>query len=55
MAVEMLLGRLLLRDFSTPPFPKVELVVGTWNGGRTLRGIRPAAARRGTVAGARNT
>jgi LacI family transcriptional regulator len=36
-AVEMLLGRLLLRDFGRPRRPKVELVVGEWNEGRTLR------------------
>lgn len=36
-AAEMLIGRLLLRDFGPPRQPKVELVVGTWNEGRTLR------------------
>jgi hypothetical protein len=33
----MLLGRVLLRDFAAPVFPKTEMVVGTWNEGRTLR------------------
>ncbi len=37
MAVELLLGRLFLRDLAVPEFPKVELVVGTWNEGRSLR------------------
>jgi DNA-binding LacI/PurR family transcriptional regulator len=36
-AAEMLLGRVLLRDFAAPVFPKTEMVVGTWNEGRTLR------------------
>ncbi len=37
VATEMLLGRLLLRDFGSPACPKVELVQGQWNEGRTLR------------------
>lgn len=37
VAIEMLLGRLLLRDFGTPAYPKVELVEGDWNEGRSLR------------------
>lgn len=36
-AAEMLIGRVLLRDFVPPEFPKTEMVVGTWNEGRTLR------------------
>jgi DNA-binding LacI/PurR family transcriptional regulator len=36
-ATEMLLGRILLGDFVLPEFPKVELVQGRWNEGRTLR------------------
>ena len=40
VAVEMLLGRLLLRDFGLPESPKVELVQGDWNEGASLR---PAA------------
>jgi DNA-binding LacI/PurR family transcriptional regulator len=36
-ATEMLLGRILLGDFGLPEFPKVELVQGQWNEGRTLR------------------
>jgi LacI family transcriptional regulator len=35
--IEMLIGRILLRDFTLPEHPKVELVCGTWNEGRTLR------------------
>jgi len=38
-AAEMLIGRLLLRDFSAPEHPKVELVIGDWNEGRTLRAV----------------
>ncbi|MSU48374.1 MAG: hypothetical protein EXS37_04650 [Opitutus sp.] len=37
VALEMLLGRLLLRDFAAPESPKIELVVGSWNEGPTLR------------------
>jgi LacI family transcriptional regulator len=40
-AVDLLLGRLLLRDFAKPHHPKIELVVGKWNEGRTLRAVRP--------------
>ncbi|MBL9207530.1 MAG: LacI family DNA-binding transcriptional regulator [Opitutaceae bacterium] len=36
-AIEMLIGRVLLRDFGQPLHPKVELVLGAWNEGRTLR------------------
>lgn len=39
-AVEMLIGRVLLRDFGAPAHPKVELVEGFWNEGRTLRAPR---------------
>jgi DNA-binding LacI/PurR family transcriptional regulator len=46
-AVDLLLSRLLLRDFAAPEFPKVELVVGTWNEGRTLRPVASARSRRG--------
>ena len=35
-AIEMLIGRILMRDFSAPAYPKVELVIGDWNEGRTL-------------------
>jgi LacI family transcriptional regulator len=38
-AIELLLGRLLLHDFAVPSHPKVELVVGSWNEGRTLRRV----------------
>ncbi|PAW63916.1 MAG: hypothetical protein B9S34_13555 [Opitutia bacterium Tous-C1TDCM] len=41
VATEMLLGRMLLRDFGAPAVPKIELVQGEWNEGRTLR--RPGA------------
>lgn len=37
VATEMLLGRLLLRDFGPPAVPKIELVPGEWNEGETLR------------------
>jgi DNA-binding LacI/PurR family transcriptional regulator len=37
IAVEMLISRLYLQDFGQPAVPKVELVPGTWNEGRTLR------------------
>lgn len=37
VAAEMLLGRIMLRDFGPPLSPKVELVQGQWNEGRTLR------------------
>ncbi len=40
VATEMLLGRMLLRDFGMPRSPKVELVEGQWNEGRTLRKAR---------------
>jgi LacI family transcriptional regulator len=36
-AIEMLIGRILVRDFEPPEHPRVELVVGNWNEGRTLR------------------
>jgi LacI family transcriptional regulator len=39
-AIEMLIGRILLRDFSFPTHPKIELVCGSWNEGRTLRAAR---------------
>lgn len=39
-AAELLLGRLLLRDFAFPAHPKVELVTGSWNEGKTLRPAR---------------
>ena len=37
VALEMLLGRLWLRDFGPPEHAKAELVEGDWNEGRTLR------------------
>jgi LacI family transcriptional regulator len=37
---EMLLGRMLLGDFGAPAQPKIELVQGEWNEGRTIRGAR---------------
>lgn len=47
-AAEMLIGRVLLRDLTPPLYPKVELVVGDWNEGRTLRPVvKPAPAGRG--------
>lgn len=36
-AIENLIGRVLVRDFEPPRFPRVELVVGEWNEGSTLR------------------
>lgn len=36
-SIEMLIGRVLLRDFAPPDHPKIELVGGTWNEGRTIR------------------
>lgn len=44
MATEMLLGRMLLGDFGLPESPRVELVQGRWNEGRTLRPADSAAA-----------
>jgi DNA-binding LacI/PurR family transcriptional regulator len=38
-SLEMLLGRLMLRDFGPPEHPKVELVEGGWNEGVTLRPV----------------
>lgn len=40
VALEMLLGRMLLSDFAAPESPKIELVVGTWNEGKTLRAAK---------------
>jgi LacI family transcriptional regulator len=37
VAIEMLIGRLLLQDFGIPRSPKIELVDGIWVEGRTLR------------------
>jgi LacI family transcriptional regulator len=48
VALEMLLGRMLLNDVSAVDSPKIELVVGRWNEGATLR---PVARRRGSPAG----
>lgn len=45
-AIEMLIGRILLRDFSLPQNPKVELVCGTWNEGASLRPHQATAKRR---------
>jgi DNA-binding LacI/PurR family transcriptional regulator len=36
-AVEILINRIILNDFGIPDRPKVELVAGTWNDGKTLR------------------
>jgi DNA-binding LacI/PurR family transcriptional regulator len=36
-AIEMLIGRILMRDFAAPAHPKIELVIGEWNEGQTLR------------------
>lgn len=44
-ALEMLIGRVILRDFAPPEHPKVELVCGTWTEGRTLRPIRRLPSR----------
>ena len=41
VTLEMLLGRLTLRDFGPPVRPKVELVEGSWNEGVTLRPRQP--------------
>ena len=44
-AIELLIGRILLLDFKTPEYPKVEVVVGEWNEGSTLvRTRRPRLA-----------
>ena len=48
VALEMLLGRMLLNDVSAVDSPKIELVVGRWNDGATLRSV---ARRRGSPAG----
>jgi LacI family transcriptional regulator len=42
VAAEMLIGRIMLRDLGSPRSPKVELVQGQWNEGRTLRRASPA-------------
>lgn len=42
-AVEMLIGRVLLRDFAEPGHPKIELVLGEWNEGQTLKPRRRRA------------
>jgi LacI family transcriptional regulator len=44
-AIEKLIGRVMLRDFGVPEHPKIELVLGQWNEGRTLRPL-PAGRRR---------
>lgn len=44
VALEMLIGRLMLRDFGPPDHPKVELVEGSWNEGATLRPGPPAGS-----------
>lgn len=44
-AAEMLIGRVLMREFQFPTHPKVELVEGEWNEGRTLN--RVAAGKHG--------
>jgi LacI family transcriptional regulator len=44
VTAEMLIGRLLLQDFEPPEYPKIELVQGHWNEGRTLRRRRRAVA-----------
>ncbi len=36
-AIELLISRMMIGDFHTPAYPKIELVVGDWNEGRTLR------------------
>ncbi len=46
VALELLLSRVLLRDFGPTAWPKVELVVGEWNEGRTLRARRKVTAPR---------
>ena len=43
VAAEMLLGRVMLRDFGPPLSPKVELVQAQWNEGRTLRRTKPGS------------
>ncbi len=47
-AAELLIGRVLLRDFGRPAHPKVELVLGRWNEAGTLRPATPAAVHAGT-------
>jgi LacI family transcriptional regulator len=41
-AIEMLIGRVLLHDLSSPKYPKFELVLGDWNEGKTLKSISPS-------------
>ncbi len=36
-AVELLISRMRIGDLRTPDYPKIELVIGDWNEGRTLR------------------
>ena len=48
-AIDLLLSRMLLRDFAAPEFPKVELVVGTWNEGKSLRPARKLSAARSSA------
>ena len=49
-AIELLIGRILLLDFKTPEYPKVEVVVGEWNEGSTLvRTRRPRLASHGVA------
>lgn len=47
-AVEMLIGRVMMRDFGESSHPKMEIVVGQWNEARTLRPLpgKPAKGRK---------
>jgi LacI family transcriptional regulator len=42
-AVELLVARIMNRDFGIPSRPRVEMVDGVWRNGRTLRQVTPAA------------
>ena len=52
-AVEMLIGRVILRDFGVPEHPKVEMVAGYWNEGESLCPAERTRARKKAVAGGR--
>jgi DNA-binding LacI/PurR family transcriptional regulator len=39
-ALDLLIGRVILNDFGEPEHPKVELVLGDWNEGKTLRPLK---------------
>lgn len=39
-AMEILIGRIILNDFGPPENPKLELVMGKWNEGKSLRPVQ---------------